>query len=44
LTILRWVRQKGLDGKSTVDLFLEALAGMPRVAKRVSGKEWMAPA
>jgi DNA-binding transcriptional LysR family regulator len=42
IAILRRVRQKGLGGKSTVDLFLEALAGMPRVPKRVSGKEWMA--
>jgi DNA-binding transcriptional LysR family regulator len=37
--ILRRVRQKGLRGKSAVDLFLEALAGMPRVAKAVAGRE-----
>ncbi len=37
LGILRRVRQKGLRGKSTVDLFLEALAAMPRVAKSGTG-------
>jgi DNA-binding transcriptional LysR family regulator len=40
IAILRRVRQKGLGGKSTVDLFLEALAGMPRVSKSVAGKGW----
>jgi hypothetical protein len=38
------VRQKGLRGKGTVDLFLEALAGMPRVPKSVAGKGWLAGA
>jgi DNA-binding transcriptional LysR family regulator len=38
IAILRRVRQRGLGGKSTVDLFLEALAGMPRVSKSVAGK------
>jgi len=40
IAILRRVRQKGLGGKSTVDLFLEALAGMPRVPKGVAGRGW----
>jgi DNA-binding transcriptional LysR family regulator len=42
LAILRRVRQKGLVGKSTVDLFLEALAGMPRAPKSVAGRGWTA--
>jgi DNA-binding transcriptional LysR family regulator len=44
IAILRRVRQKGLRGKSTVDLFLEALEGMPRAPKSVAGKGWMAHA
>jgi DNA-binding transcriptional LysR family regulator len=40
IAILRRVRQKGLGGKSTVDLFLEALAAMPRVPKSVAGRGW----
>ena len=39
LGILRRVRQKGLRGKSTVDLFLEALAAMPRMSKSGAGRE-----
>jgi DNA-binding transcriptional LysR family regulator len=42
IAILRRVRQKGLGGKSTVDLFLEALAAMPRVPKSVAGRGWTA--
>jgi DNA-binding transcriptional LysR family regulator len=38
IAILRRSRQTGLPGKSTVDLFLEALAAMPRVPKTVSGR------
>jgi DNA-binding transcriptional LysR family regulator len=38
IVILRRPRQKSLPGKSTVDLFLEALAGMPRSPKTVSGR------
>jgi DNA-binding transcriptional LysR family regulator len=38
LAILRRSRQNVLAGKNTVDLFLEALAGMPRVPKTVSGR------
>jgi DNA-binding transcriptional LysR family regulator len=34
IAVLRRSRQNGLPGKSTVDLFLEALADMPRVAKK----------
>jgi DNA-binding transcriptional LysR family regulator len=41
IAILRRVRQKGLGGKSTVDLFLEALAAMPRAPKSVAGRGWM---
>jgi DNA-binding transcriptional LysR family regulator len=44
IAILRRVRQRGLRGKSTVDLFLEALEGMPRAPKSVAGKGWMAHA
>ena len=44
IAILRRVRQKGLRGKSTVDLFLEALEGMPRAPKNVAGKGWSARA
>jgi DNA-binding transcriptional LysR family regulator len=40
IAILRRVRQRGLGGKSAVDLFLEALAGMPRLSKSVAGKGW----
>jgi DNA-binding transcriptional LysR family regulator len=42
IAILRRVRQKGLRGKSTVDLFLEALAAMPRLPKMVAGRGWVA--
>jgi DNA-binding transcriptional LysR family regulator len=42
IAILRRVRQKELRGKSTVDLFLEALAAMPRLPKIVAGRGWMA--
>ena len=44
IAILRRERQKGLRGKSTVDLFLEALAGMPRAPKTVATRGWMASA
>jgi DNA-binding transcriptional LysR family regulator len=37
IAILRRSRQNGLPGKSTVDLFLEALAAMPRGPKTASG-------
>lgn len=37
LAILRRLRQNGLPGKSTVDLFLEALAALPRLPKTASG-------
>jgi DNA-binding transcriptional LysR family regulator len=38
IAILRRSRQNGLPGKSTVDLFLEALAAMPRGPKTASGR------
>jgi DNA-binding transcriptional LysR family regulator len=34
IAVLRRSRQNGLPGKSTVDLFLEALTAMPRVPKK----------
>ena len=38
IAILRRAPKKSLPGKSTVDLFLEALTAMPRVSKTVSGR------
>jgi DNA-binding transcriptional LysR family regulator len=38
IAILRRSPKKNLPGKSTVDLFLEALTAMPRVPKMASGK------
>jgi DNA-binding transcriptional LysR family regulator len=38
IAILRRSRQQSMPGKSTVDIFLEALAAMPRVPKTVAGR------
>ena len=42
IAILRRVGEKEMRGRSTVDLFLEALAAMPRLPKTLVGRGWRA--